>query len=175
MATGPLSWFAGALTARLGLPIVIGFAALLLALIAWGGVQTVRVAHEQRAHEKTKSALQQIKDSIKTAAAESQARGAVTGQQAVEGYEDAKQQAAPVVERVVTRVRNVCLREPAADDHLPLPNRASEAHDAATGAGDAGDRAFARAIGRDLTTCAAELERLKALQRWVRDNGGSAP
>lgn len=174
MVVGPLSLAGSAIMARLGSPLVIVMAAVLLALSAWGGVQTVRLAREQGSHEQTRSALRQLRDSIKTAAAESQARGAMTGQQAVEDLDHANVQNAPIVERVVTRVRNVCLREPAAgaDDHLPLPDRTGQANDTAAGAGDAGDRAFAEAVARDIAVCANERERLIALQRWVSDNGG---
>jgi hypothetical protein len=112
-----------------------------------------------------------IKAAQKLAGANSQAKGATTGQEAVTVYVERNEADRPVVERVVERVRNVCLRsqDPV---RVPVPESTPRADETAAGAGDGEDRAFVEAIGRDLETCKAELNKLSTLQEWLRANGG---
>lgn len=110
-----------------------------------------------------------LQKSIVNASRESEARGAKTGLEAVEGYVQQQQKDAPVIERVVTRTRNVCLRP---SSNLPVPARTEDTHDAAAGAGNDEDRAFREAIANDLATCQNELTRFSALQQWVISNQG---
>lgn len=119
------------------------------------------------------AAIVAIFEAHRQAAAASQLRAAETGQEAVQAHVERIEQDRPVVERVVTRLRNVCLRQPAADRDLPMPAGAAPADDAARAAGDDADRAFTDAAGRDLARCSAELSRLSGLQNWVHANGGA--
>ncbi|ULQ45960.1 hypothetical protein JN531_012705 [Flagellatimonas centrodinii] len=109
------------------------------------------------------------------AAATSEVRGLQTGIEETRTFEDTVDENRPVVERVVERVVRQCApRDP------PVPERPSRTDAAAAAAGNhaadrnafAGERAFALAVAVDLESCAVELERFRALQRWVLRNGG---
>src|SRR5690606_26100377 len=108
---------------------------------------------EQRAHQIQASADQQI-------------TSANAGTTTVTEYADRVQSDRAPVERVITRVRNICLREPA--DHLPVPESAGAVQAPGGQAGDAGDDAFVAALQRDVQTCAAELARLDGSARYLR-------
>lgn len=137
--------------------------AFILVLLVALGAQTMRLGAAQRQHAA-------LGASIAKAKTDSVLRGALTGQEALSTYVRDSKKDAPVVERVVTRLRNVCLRQPAAD--LPVPEGAGGADGPGRGAGDLQDREFAEAAGRDLAACKDELNKLKGLRRFVRDNGG---
>lgn len=148
-------------------------AALAVAVI----VQQARVMGRDGTIAKRDAAIQSIKDQQTVAAAKSEAHGATTGQEAVETYVERNEADAPVVERVVDRVRNVCLHDRAPARDLPVPEGAGLADGAAARARDAEaraaeDRAYAIAIGDDLETCAKQLNKLRGLQGWIRANGG---
>lgn len=115
--------------------------------------------------------IESIKAAHKIAGANSQTRGATTGQEAVENYVDRNAADRPVVERVVERVRNVCMRS---EDpvRVPVPESAGDADGAKGGTQDDEDRAFAEAISDDLRTCQEELNKLDGLRAWLRANGG---
>jgi len=113
-------------------------------------------------------ALQGFIADQQAAALESEKRGAETGQEAVTTYVDQQAQDAPVIERVVTRVHNVCVRKPDRDLSLPAPAGVSglpgrEAQDQA-------DREFAQAIADDLAACSGELNRLDAIRDFHNAN-----
>jgi hypothetical protein len=144
--------------------------ALALGLAAAVWIQTERL---EAAQQDIAAAQQQLR----MLALESQAQSALSGPEAVTAYVDQSNQDRPVVERVVTRVRHVCLREPAG--HLPMPAGAGDFHAADPGAGDAADRAradadqaFAEAVGRDLAKCNDALNLYGGFQQWKREHGG---
>lgn len=139
-----------------------------LAAAIW--VQQGRVESRDETIGERDATIQEMKAAGKLAEAKSAERGATTGQEAVQNYVEQNRQDAPVVERVVERVRNVCLRQ--ADRDLPVPESAAAPDGSAAAAGDDGDRAFAEAIGRDLEACNRELNKLGRLQTWVKANGG---
>jgi len=96
-------------------------------------------------------------------------KAANTGTTAVEAVHEEIKRDAPVVERVVTRVRNVCLHDD--KGRVSVPASAEEPARAPEPAQDAGDRAFVDAIESDIKQCADDLARLKGLQQWCIDNG----
>lgn len=127
---------------------------------------------QQRSEIRRKdAALVAVFEAHQQAAAASRLRGAETGQEAVQAHVERIEQDRPAVERVVTRLRNICVRQPPAGD-LPVPAGPASTDDARDAARNARDRAFADAAGRDLARCSTELSRLAALQDWVRANGG---
>lgn len=89
----------------------------------------------------------------------------------VTDYVDQVREDAPVVERVVERVRNVCLR-PADPDRVPVPAPARAADAAALAAQNARNREaedaeYIAAIQSDLASCANDLARFSALQAFA--------
>lgn len=148
--------------ARLLQPFLIALAAVLGISAA---VQTLRLSRAQHA-------LADLQQSITAAAQQSQLRAATTGQEAVSSYAQSQQQDAPLVERVVTRVRNVCLRQPSPGG-LPVPAAASEPGQARRDAQDDADRAaYLSAVADDLRTCQSELNRLDAIRQFHNANVG---
>jgi hypothetical protein len=115
--------------------------------------------------------IKELEARHKLASATSQAKGASTGQEAVTVYVERNEADRPVVERVVERVRNVCLRS---EDpvRVPVPEGAGAADEAASRTQDDEDRAFAEAIADDLQACNTELNKLSSLQDWIRANSG---
>lgn len=143
---------------------------LLLGAIFWvGRVYERRIWQRDAAQQET----QQVKqDAARELAGFVTAMKAATdGTRALENYVERTEQDRPVVERVVTHVRNLCVRQPAAG-HLPMPEGAGLPQEASGEAADSGDRAFADAIADDLPTCAEELVRLDEAARYLRKQDG---
>ncbi|HEX6215285.1 MAG TPA: hypothetical protein VFZ38_10725 [Vicinamibacterales bacterium] len=123
-------------------------------------------AWQVRAKEEAQDALSDFRQSVEQAGLKSQLQGAQSGVEAVTTYVEQNEADRPVVERVVERVRHVCLRP---EGRVPVPASPGTADEAP---GRTSDDEFAKAIGQDLATCKAELNRLGALQVWVKANGG---
>lgn len=146
-------------------PLLLAVVAVLGASAAW---QTYRL-------ERAQTALSELQQSITTAQQQSELRAATSGQEAVSTYVQAQERDAPIVERVVTRTRNVCLQQPAARD-LSVPAATGGAGPAGRQAQDDADRAaWVSAVAEDLRTCASELARLDAIRAFHNANVGLAP
>lgn len=145
---------------------------ILRALIAAVGVLAAALAWQSLRLHGTQDALATLQQSLTTAQQQSQLRAATTATEAVSTYVQHQDRDAPVVERVVTRTRNICLREQAAD-HLPVPAAAGDIGQARRQAQDDADRAaWISAVADDLKTCAAELNRLDAIRNYHNANVG---
>lgn len=141
---------------------------VLLAAAAVLGISTLWQTH--RLHS-TQAALQTLKQSITTAEQQSQLRAATTATEAVSTYVQANEADAPIVERVVTRTRNVCVREPARD--LPVPAVPAGNRQAAAAAQDrADDAAWLSAVADDIETCAGALNMCRAQYDFHKANEG---
>ena len=141
--------------------------ALAGAAIAAAAAQTYRLA-------RTQDALADLQQSIATAAQTSELRGATTAVEAVSQSVETQQKDAPVVERVVTRTVNVCLRQQAAD-RLPVPGAAGGARQAdAETKDDANRAAWLGAVADDLATCAAALNRCDSIRNFHNANVGTS-
>ncbi len=140
------------------IPLVwrIGIAVALLAAVVAGLAALHHHIYQQGQNE-----VQARWDAANAAAT---LQAATTGTEAVTTYADHIQQDAPVVERVVTRIVRQCAER--------VPSGTGDIHAAGVRDGNAEDRAFAEAAGRDLQACASELERFRGLQEWKRRNGG---
>lgn len=143
------------------------------ALFALAGAAIAAAAAQTYRLDRTQDALADLQRSIATAVQASELRGATTAVEAVSHYVETQQQDAPVVERVVTRTVNVCLRQQAAD-RLSVPGTAGGAGSAGGKAQDDADREWVQAIAADLKTCAAELNRLDAIRNFHNANTGAA-
>lgn len=146
-------------------------AKLLLALlglsIAAGVGQTVRLSS-------ARADLTALRESITTAQAKSETRAATTGLEAVTNYVQVQEQDAPVVERAVDRIRNVCLQQPT-KDRLPVSAASGVPGQAGREAEDGRARAqYVDELAADLKTCAAELNRLDAIRTFHNHNVGEA-
>jgi hypothetical protein len=79
---------------------------------------------------------------------------------------------APVV-RAITRIRNVCVRDPDGDPvREPMPKGAGAFQAPGSDARDGRDDAFVAALERDIKVCSAELARLDASARYLRLQDG---
>lgn len=134
----------------------------IIALAAATAVQTYRLDGAQ-------DALAALQASIDKAASQSEARAAQTGLEAVTRYVQKQEADAPTVERVVTRVRDVCLRKPA-DRDLSMSGTPGASGQASREAQD--DATFAQAIADDLAACSGELNRLDAIRQFHNANVG---
>lgn len=137
------------------------------AVAALLGMQTMRL-------DRAQLDLERLQASISAASSKSETRAAQTGLEAVTSYVQKQQADAPVVERVVDRVRNVCLRKPASGD-LPIAGAPGVFGQAGREAQD--DRArtqYLQDVADDLVTCKAELDRLDAIRDFHNANVGDA-
>ena len=144
---------------------------LILSLVAAVWLQITRVHAREETIGQRDQTIQSMKDAAKVAESKSAERGATTGAEATVDYVQRNEADRPVVERVVERVRNVCLRPPD-PVRVPVPEGTAVADAAPSGTQDREDDAFAQAIADDLQACNAELNKLTALQDWVAKNGG---
>lgn len=134
-------------------------------LVAAVVVQSVRLhfAKAQLASLEREYAAAQVENVIK---------GATSATDALENYVERHEQDAPVVERVVERVRNVCLHS---ESRVPLPAGAGTLSGAGARTRDDEDRArderFVEAIEHDLAYCNDKLNVLRGLQQFCIANG----
>lgn len=115
--------------------------------------------------------IEDMKAAAVLAESKSAERGATTGAEATVAYVERNEKDRPVVERVVERVRNVCVRSPD-PVRVPVSQGPRPPDEAAGRAEDREDDAFREAIADDLQACNSELNKLTALQDWVRANSG---
>lgn len=141
--------------------------ALCLAIYA----QQTRVWARDETIAKRDRAIDQMKAAAALAESKSAERGATSGQEAVSTYVERNEADRPVVERVVERVRNVCLRSPD-PVRVSVPQGAAAPDGAKSRTQDDEDRAFAEDVADDLRTCQAELNKLDSLRAWIVANGG---
>lgn len=169
---GISAWLAGRLLTALGPWLLGGVVALVLAGAGAYGTQTWRLKTERAAHRETAHELAVLRLQHTVGALEFELLAAEAGRNAVEDYRHEVSEQAPVVERVVERVRNICVRDEARDPGsrgLPLPAAAAGTAGPGLRNGDAEDRAFSAAVGRDLAACADELVRFrKVMEHYER-------
>lgn len=144
---------------------------LVLILVAGIWVQQTRVRSRDELIVQRDATIKQMKDDAKLAESKSAEHGATTGAEATVTYVQRNEADRPVVERVVERVRNVCVR-PKDPVRVPVSQGPGDPDGAKGGTQDREDDAFREAIADDLRTCQAELNKLDGLRTWVRANGG---
>lgn len=144
---------------------------LIVFLIGAMYVMHARVEARDRTIAKRNETIQQMKDDAKVAESKSAERGATTGAEATVVYVERNEKDRPVVERVVERVRNVCVRSPD-PVRVPVSQGSAGPDDTAIRTQDREDDAFREAIADDLQACNSELNKLRELQAWVISNGG---
>lgn len=142
--------------------LVAGIGAIILILAAAVWVQTVRLGH-------AKNQLEACNQRIERAVTESKERAANTGIKAVESFQEKQHEDRKPVERVVTRINNVCLRK---QGDLLLPSATGELEKADAETEDSGDDAFIRAAGDDIESCSTALNQCDAVLDFVCKNGG---
>ncbi len=134
-------------------------------------VMHAKVESRDRTIAERDGTIQDMKDAATLAESKSAERGAVTGAEATVVYVERNEADRPVVDRVVERVRNVCVR-PKDPVRVPVSQGAPAVDGPQGGAQDDEDRAFANDVADDLRTCQTELNKLEGLRTWVRANGG---
>ena len=144
---------------------------LILFLIGAMYVMHARVESRDRTIAERDGTIQDMKDAARVAESKSAERGAVTGAEATVVYVERNEADSPVVERVVERVRNVCVR-PKDPVRVPVPQGSPDPDGTEGGTQDDQGRAFADDVADDLRTCQTELNKLEGLRTWVRANGG---
>lgn len=97
---------------------------------------------------------------------------ASAGTKTVTNYVERLEEDRPIVERVITRIRNVCLRGGASGVRRSVPEGAGTVQAPGSETRNGGDDAFAAALQRDLKVCAAELNRLDESARYLRIRDG---
>lgn len=144
---------------------------LIVFLIGAMYVMHARVESRDRTIAERDGTIQDMKDAARVAESKSAERGAVTGAEATVVYVERNEADSPVVERVVERVRNVCVR-PKDPVRVPVPQGSPDPDGTEGGTQDDQGRAFADDVADDLRTCQTELNKLEGLRTWVRANGG---
>lgn len=151
-----------------GRPAIWAYLAGLLAVGAAALWQTHQLALAEAREAKLGRELSDLRLSL-AQANESATRRAADAAEAVRNeYETRIAETEPLVERVVVRIRDRCVPIPSAHSGEGVPNATGVADGSAEGAGDDADDGFGEALGRDITYCVAELNRLRALQDWWR-------
>lgn len=154
------------LTGTLAPYLLAGVGTIIITLVSAAATQTVRL-------ERKNTELTQCQAAITAAQSSGKVRAAGTGLEAVTNYVTKQTEDGPVIERVVTRVHNVCVRQPA-DRDLSVPAAASVSGLPGREAQDQADREFAQAIADDLAACSGELNRLDAIREFHNANVGDA-
>ncbi len=144
---------------------------LILFLIGAMYVVHARVESRDRTIAERDETIQDMKDDASLAESKSAERGAVTGAEATVVYVERNEADRPIVDRVVERVRNVCVR-PKDPVRVPVPQSSPDPDGAKGRTQDDEERAFADDVADDLRTCQTELNKLEGLRTWVRANGG---
>ena len=169
-----IAWLALRLTHRLAPIAVLALIGALSLSIGIALAQQIRIERRNTIISAQAGSIQRLQAAAQLAEATSAERGAQTGQEAVQSYVQRNEQEAPLMERVVDRVRVVCMRDPASapNDRLSVPEGSPDPDGRAQAPRNNGDREFAAAIGRDLQACRTEMTKLSELQTWLRANGG---
>ena len=167
-----IAWLTARAAGAAGPYIIGALLAVLLALAVATGVQTLRLHTAQNDAREAQLAHQELLVNYRAAQADATRRAAEAGAFVRQRYDQQLEADRPVVERVVHRVRNVCLRDESTAAHRDsaVPAAPGVADEAAGESANNRDRAFALAIAADLETCHRDLQRMSALQSWVRLN-----
>lgn len=97
---------------------------------------------------------------------------AQAGANTVTNYVERLEADRPTVERVVTRIRDVCMHNGASRIRESLPEGAGTLQAPSSDARNDQDTEFVAALQRDIEVCAAELRRLDEAARYLRVQDG---
>lgn len=145
--------------------------AYLAGLALVGGMalwQTHQLALAEGREARLGRELAELRQSLAEAEIEAQRRIASAQETIRREYEESITDTEPLVERVVVRIRERCMPVPSTNSGDTVPQPSAVADGSTEEPGDDPDDGFGEALGRDIEYCAAELERLKALQGWWR-------
>ncbi|WP_043767507.1 hypothetical protein [Algiphilus aromaticivorans] len=155
-----------------GLIVTGTTAAIVIAMLAGAlAVQTIKLKAAEAEELQARAETRALQVELDEAVVEAEARALAASELARAEYEQDREADADAVGRAVDRARALCVRDDTGDQGDPdVPGAAGVADGAAGEAPDDRDGAFGEAIAEDLETCNRELNRMRALQTWVKRN-----